>query len=144
MVMEESKSNSNAKIRLLGSLVASSKQKPLKKFAYTNEQGETFQMTKEEIKNQKGIEQAVKADVAKSKIKKIKQNMIDLIGLEVVQRMYRDKASNLHLEEWKEAMQAYPNRTGFGWTTIYTQMKQRLDALHKTKEELEVDVCFTS
>ncbi|GJR31757.1 hypothetical protein Tco_1107989 [Tanacetum coccineum] len=91
MVMEESKSNSNAKIRLLGSLVASSKQKPLKKFAYTNEQGETFQMTKEEIKNQKGIEQAVKADVAKSKIKKIKQNMIDLIGLEVVQRMYRDK-----------------------------------------------------
>ncbi|GKE14433.1 hypothetical protein Tco_1422010 [Tanacetum coccineum] len=42
MVEEESKSDSDAEIRLLGSLVESSKQKPLKKFAYINEQGETF------------------------------------------------------------------------------------------------------
>nr|GEZ01564.1 hypothetical protein [Tanacetum cinerariifolium] len=36
-------------------------------------------------------------------------------------------------------MQACPKRTRFGWTTIYTQMRQRLDALHKTEEELKLD-----
>ncbi|GKA91533.1 hypothetical protein Tco_0813403 [Tanacetum coccineum] len=36
-------------------------------------------------------------------------------------------------------MQTCPKRTGFRWTTIYTKMRQRLDAFHKTKEELELD-----
>nr|GEU33822.1 hypothetical protein [Tanacetum cinerariifolium] len=91
MVKEESKSDFDAEIRLSGSLVESSKQKPLKKFPYINEKGETFQMTEVEITNQKGIEHAIKADVDKSEIKKAKQDLIDLLGLDVVERMYNDK-----------------------------------------------------
>ncbi|GKA28199.1 hypothetical protein Tco_0714367 [Tanacetum coccineum] len=45
----------------------------------------------EEIENQKGIGQAVKADVAKSEINKGKKDLIDLFGLYVVEKMYRDK-----------------------------------------------------
>nr|GEW41239.1 hypothetical protein [Tanacetum cinerariifolium] len=47
------------------------------------------------------------------------------------------KTSDLHLGEWKEVMDAYPKRTRAGWTTIYSQIRQRLDAFHKTKAELE-------
>nr|GEZ87988.1 hypothetical protein [Tanacetum cinerariifolium] len=118
----ESESDSDVKIRLSGSLVESLKQKPLKKFVYINEKGKTIQITQEEIENQKGIDKTVKADAAKSEIKKVKQDLIDLGGLGVVERMYRDKV-----------------KTCFGWTTIYTQMRKRLDAFHKTKEELEMD-----
>ncbi|GKD12684.1 hypothetical protein Tco_1197091 [Tanacetum coccineum] len=56
VVKEECESESDAKIRVSGSLVESSKHKPLKKIIYINEKDETLQMTKEEIKNQKGIE----------------------------------------------------------------------------------------
>nr|GEU40630.1 zinc finger, CCHC-type [Tanacetum cinerariifolium] len=91
VVEEESKSDSDVKNSLSGSLAESLKHKPLKKFTYINENGETFQMTEEETKNQKGIKKAVKADVAKSKIKKGKQDLIDLLGLDVVEKMYKDK-----------------------------------------------------
>ncbi|GJT88113.1 hypothetical protein Tco_1069830 [Tanacetum coccineum] len=77
------------KFKPSGPFVESSKQKPLKKFTYINEKGETFQMAEEEIENQKGIEQIVKA--AKSEIKKGKQDLIDLLGLDVVEKMYKDK-----------------------------------------------------
>ncbi|GJW20636.1 hypothetical protein Tco_0031258 [Tanacetum coccineum] len=45
----------------------------------------------EEIRKQKEIKQSVKADVAKAEIKKGKKELIDLLGLEVVERMYKDK-----------------------------------------------------
>nr|GEU40416.1 hypothetical protein [Tanacetum cinerariifolium] len=45
----------------------------------------------EEIENQKGIEQIVKDDVAKSEIKKAKQDLINLVGLDVVEILYMDK-----------------------------------------------------
>ncbi|GJV92636.1 hypothetical protein Tco_1540449 [Tanacetum coccineum] len=65
-----------------------------------------------EIKNQKKIGQAVKADVAKAKIKKGKEEFFDLQGLDV----------------------------GIaGWTTIYSQIRKILDNLYKIKEELEVE-----
>ncbi|GJU67280.1 hypothetical protein Tco_1253539 [Tanacetum coccineum] len=126
VVEEESESDFDAEIRLSGSLVESSKQKPLKKFAYINEKGETFQMTKVEIKNQKGIEQVVKADVAKSEIKKAKQDLIDLLGwiwwkrctrirsIGMIVQKKSFKANDLHLGEWKEVMEACAIRTGAG------------------------------
>ncbi|GKC07947.1 hypothetical protein Tco_0999557 [Tanacetum coccineum] len=101
----------------------------------------------------------VKVDVAKSKIKKGKQNLIDLVGLKVVEKMYRDKVkyekyylkmlnqralgkiTNYDvLSRGKEVMDASPKRTGVGWTTIYAQMRQRLDALRKAEAELELDL----
>ncbi|GKC73374.1 hypothetical protein Tco_1119257, partial [Tanacetum coccineum] len=87
---EESESNSEAEVRLIGSLVESSK-KTLKKFAYINEQGETCLMIEEEIKNQKKIEQTVKANVAKDEIKQGKEELIDLLLFDVVESMYKAK-----------------------------------------------------
>nr|GEV22354.1 hypothetical protein [Tanacetum cinerariifolium] len=92
---EESKSNSYNEIKLTGSLVKTAKQKPLKNFTYINEKGETFQMTHEEIKNQKGIKHAVKADAAKSKIKKGKKYLINMLGHSVVDKVYKDKAGTV-------------------------------------------------
>ncbi|GJX89018.1 hypothetical protein Tco_0341032 [Tanacetum coccineum] len=60
---KESKSDPETEVRLLSSMVESSKQKSLKRFAFVNEQGESFLMTKEEIENQKKLEQDIKADV---------------------------------------------------------------------------------
>ncbi|GJV76534.1 hypothetical protein Tco_1508118 [Tanacetum coccineum] len=67
-------------LELLGGLLAlpgptctleeSSKSKPLTKFTYITRKGEKYQMIEEEIKNQKGIEQAAKANVVMSEIKK--------------------------------------------------------------------------
>ncbi|GJZ89310.1 hypothetical protein Tco_0661092 [Tanacetum coccineum] len=48
-------------------------------------------MTQEEIENQKGIEQASKADVVKSEIKKDKKYLIDILGHSVVDKVYKDK-----------------------------------------------------
>nr|GEV08245.1 hypothetical protein [Tanacetum cinerariifolium] len=139
------------------SLFETSKQKPLKRFTYINEKGETFQMTQEEIENQKGIKQAEKADVVKSEIKKGKAlgkitnyNVLSRGKGPITLKVYMDdglreiiqkfKASDLHLGEWKEVMDACHKRTGAGWTTIFTQMRQRLDALHKAKIKIEVDL----
>ncbi|GJX01818.1 hypothetical protein Tco_0185731 [Tanacetum coccineum] len=122
--------------------------------------------SKKEIENQKGIKQAKKVDVVKSEINKGKQDLIDLVGLEVVEKMYRDKVkynkyclkmlngrdlgkiTNCNMLSRgkgpitlkKEVMHACPKRTGAGWTTIFTQMRQRLDALHKAETELELDL----
>ncbi|GJU13854.1 hypothetical protein Tco_1136250 [Tanacetum coccineum] len=148
------------------------------------------EVTEEESRSDSDDEIKLSVDVAKSKIKKGMQNLIDLVGLKVVEKMYRVKvkynkyylkmlnqralgkiinydvlsrgkgpiplkvyrddgsdeiiqnfkASNLHLGEWKEVMDASPIRTGAGWTTINAQMRKRLDALHKAKAELELDL----
>ncbi|GKB21023.1 hypothetical protein Tco_0854946 [Tanacetum coccineum] len=55
---------------------------------------------------------------------------------EIIQNL---KTSDLHLGEWKEVIKAYHKRTGAGWTTIYTQIRQRLDAFQGTEAELELD-----
>ncbi|GJV93708.1 hypothetical protein Tco_1541521 [Tanacetum coccineum] len=110
-------------------------------------------MTQEEMENQKGIKQAVKADVAKFKIKKGKKYLIDILGQNVVDKVYKDKVkvngpislkmyrdngsdeiinnfkiSELYLRELRKVMQACPKRTGAGWNTIYTQMRKRKNA----------------
>ncbi|GJT65957.1 hypothetical protein Tco_1017437 [Tanacetum coccineum] len=95
--------------RLTGSLVESFKQKTLKKFAYINEHGKTFLMTEEEIKKQKEIEQLVKADVAKAEIK------------QDAEQKGTKKRSQIVMCSQEE------------------RIKKRLDNLHKTKEELELD-----
>ncbi|GJY92158.1 hypothetical protein Tco_0507940 [Tanacetum coccineum] len=119
-------------------------------------------MTEEEMKKQKDIKQNIKADVSKAEIKEGKDELIDLLGLEVVERMYKDKVKyekycnemmNRRRQgritnydvlfrgkgEWREVMQACPNRTGAGWTTIYSQIQTIIDNLHKTEKELELD-----
>ncbi|GJY68197.1 hypothetical protein Tco_0471179 [Tanacetum coccineum] len=45
---------------------------------------------------------------------------------------YNFKISDLHVVEWKIVLDACPKRTGAGWNIIYTQIRKKLDDIHKT------------
>ncbi|GJY09579.1 hypothetical protein Tco_0377764, partial [Tanacetum coccineum] len=49
------------------------------------------------------------------------------------------KVSDLHMAEWKEVVQAYPDRKKKGWKTIYRLIKTRMEYLNQTKKELIID-----
>ncbi|GKD36754.1 hypothetical protein Tco_1256961, partial [Tanacetum coccineum] len=49
------------------------------------------------------------------------------------------KVSDLHLAEWKEAVQACPDRKEKGWKTIYGLIKTRMEYLDQTEKELKID-----
>ncbi|GJU52163.1 hypothetical protein Tco_1225877 [Tanacetum coccineum] len=110
---EESDSDSDAESRPSGTLEESSKSKPL---------------------------QNSPTSLKRSEIKKGKKSLIGIVSQDVVEMVYKDKISDLHLGEWKEVMDACLKRTGAGRSTIYTHMRQKLDALHKTEQELELDL----
>nr|GEU67415.1 hypothetical protein [Tanacetum cinerariifolium] len=110
---QESDSDSDTDSRPSSTLEESSKQKPQKKFTYINEKGERFQMYQKEIENQKGIEQDVKADVSRSKIKKGKKDLIDIVGLDVVEKVYKDKVK---YDKYRLKML---NRRAYGMITNY-------------------------
>ncbi|GKD56779.1 hypothetical protein Tco_1290166 [Tanacetum coccineum] len=50
------------------------------------------------------------------------------------------KVSDLHLAEWREVIQACPDKSEKGWKTIYGLVKTRLDQLTQTKQELKIDL----
>ncbi|GKA63099.1 hypothetical protein Tco_0762705 [Tanacetum coccineum] len=72
-------------------MVESSKPKTLKKFDYVNIQGETFFMTEEQIDEQKKIEQIFKDEIAKKEVEMRKEELIDLRGFELVEKLYKAK-----------------------------------------------------
>ncbi|GJT02720.1 hypothetical protein Tco_0823889 [Tanacetum coccineum] len=74
-----------------GSTVESSKKKELKKFYFVTEGGEHVHLTKEQISAQKKIEEEAKAEAAKREGEIRKEELIDLLGLEVVNKYYNDK-----------------------------------------------------
>ncbi|GJV96878.1 hypothetical protein Tco_1548455 [Tanacetum coccineum] len=119
-------------------------------------------MTQEEVANQKGIEHAVKADVAKSKIKKGKKYLIDILGQSVVHKVYKDKVKydkyclkmlnrraqdeninnfkirDLHLGERREVMEACPKSTRAGKPLEEQDLIIKLNLL-ATKKKKNVD-----
>ncbi|GJV35283.1 hypothetical protein Tco_1407760 [Tanacetum coccineum] len=74
-----------------GSMVESSKKKELKKFDFVTESGEHVHLTKEHISEQKKIEEEVKAEAARREGEIRKEELIDLLGLEMVNKYYNDK-----------------------------------------------------
>nr|GEY96186.1 hypothetical protein [Tanacetum cinerariifolium] len=50
------------------------------------------------------------------------------------------KASDLHLGEWIEVMNACSNRTGKGWKIIYDHIRSRIDYIHTTETELGINL----
>ncbi|GKD49679.1 hypothetical protein Tco_1278655, partial [Tanacetum coccineum] len=50
------------------------------------------------------------------------------------------KVSDLHSAEWREVIQACPNKSEKGWKTIYDLVKTRLDQLTQTEQELKIDL----
>ncbi|GJW79788.1 hypothetical protein Tco_0143763, partial [Tanacetum coccineum] len=157
-----SESDSETEVKLLCSMVESSNKKRLKIFAFIAEQGETILMIEEQLEYQNKVEQNIKVDMAKKEVELGREELVDLLGIDVVTNLYKAKlkydkycdkmlnrralgkitnydASDLHLSEWREVMNVCPKRTGARWTTIYSQINQRMINLHKTKAELELD-----
>nr|GEX03866.1 hypothetical protein [Tanacetum cinerariifolium] len=129
---EGTDSESDDTIKITGSMVESSKQKKLKKFDFVTKKGEH---------QEEGM----------------KEEWIDLLDVDVVKKkgpitlkVYREdrsdkvitdfKASDLYLSRWREVMKACPNRKGAGWSTIYGQIKTRMDYLYKTEAKLGIDL----
>ncbi|GJX10541.1 hypothetical protein Tco_0200400 [Tanacetum coccineum] len=185
---EEEESETDSEPALTSFMVESSKKKKLKKFDFVTEKGDHVHLTEEKIKEQKRIEESVKADMAKKEEEVGKEELIDLLGIDVVTNVYKAKikydkycdkmlnirllsritnydvltkkglitlnvyrddgtdevipnfkANYLHLSERRKVMQACLKRTRAGWTSIYKQIQKRMENLHKTEQELEID-----
>nr|GEV29481.1 cysteine and histidine-rich domain-containing protein RAR1 [Tanacetum cinerariifolium] len=99
------------------------------------ESGEHIHFTAEKIEEQKRIEESPKAKLAKQEVEKVKNKLVDLMGIDVVTKYYKNKLSGhitlkvhrkdgttevipnfktsvMHLAEWREVVQVCPNREG--------------------------------
>ncbi|GJS33279.1 hypothetical protein Tco_0531661 [Tanacetum coccineum] len=172
-----------------GYMVESSRIKKVKKFDFVIEYWKHIHLTEEQINQQNKIEEEAKVEAAKRENKVRKEELVDLLGPEVVNKYYNDKlqydryydkilnriaesritncdvltrkgpitlkvyredgtseiipnfkASDLHLDEWKEVMNVCPNRTGKGWITIYDHIHTRMDYIYTTEAELGINL----
>nr|GEU52560.1 hypothetical protein [Tanacetum cinerariifolium] len=62
---KSTKSNSDEEVYVTGSMVESSKEKKLKKFNFVTKDGRHIHLFKEQINNQKKLEEEAKAEAAK-------------------------------------------------------------------------------
>ncbi|GJV37952.1 hypothetical protein Tco_1410429 [Tanacetum coccineum] len=91
-VKESTESDSDDdETHLSGSMVESSRIKKVKKFDFVTEDGKHIHLTKEQINQQKKIEEEAKAEAAKRESEVRKEELIDLLGPEVVNKYYNDK-----------------------------------------------------
>ncbi|GKF23126.1 hypothetical protein Tco_0075448 [Tanacetum coccineum] len=87
---ESTSSGSDDETHLTGSMVEPSKAKNIKKFDFVTKGGKHIHLTKEEINHQKKIEEEAKAEAAKRESEVRKEELVDLLGLEVVNKYYND------------------------------------------------------
>ncbi|GKD86425.1 hypothetical protein Tco_1357579 [Tanacetum coccineum] len=69
----------------------SSKPKKLKKFDFVTEGGDHIHLTEEQIREKKRIEELVKADLAKQEVEVGKEELVDLLGIDVMKGFYKAK-----------------------------------------------------
>ncbi|GKD42452.1 hypothetical protein Tco_1267097, partial [Tanacetum coccineum] len=91
-VKESTESDSDDdETHLSGSIVESSRIKKVKKFDFVTEDGKHIHLTEEQINQQKKIEEEAKAKAAKHESEVRKEELIDLLSPEVVNKYYNDK-----------------------------------------------------
>ncbi|GJR38579.1 hypothetical protein Tco_1214263 [Tanacetum coccineum] len=73
------------------SMVETSKQKKLKKFGFVTKGSKEIHLTAEKIEEQKRIEESLKAELAKQEVEKVKNELVDLMGTDVVTQYYNKK-----------------------------------------------------
>ncbi|GJZ87527.1 hypothetical protein Tco_0659137 [Tanacetum coccineum] len=88
---ESTNSDSDDKTHVTGFMVETSRIKKLKKFDFITEDGKHIHLTKEQINQQKKIEEEAKVEVAKQEGEVRKAKLVDLLGAEVVNKYYNDK-----------------------------------------------------
>nr|GEY75828.1 DNA-directed DNA polymerase [Tanacetum cinerariifolium] len=72
-------------------MVKSSKKKKLKRFDFVTKGGEHVYFTADKIEEQERIEESLKAELAKQEVEKVKNDLVDLIGIDVVTKYYKNK-----------------------------------------------------
>ncbi|GKD28724.1 hypothetical protein Tco_1239502 [Tanacetum coccineum] len=94
-VTEEENSNSGSDNdetdEVPGQMTGSSKVKKLKRFDYVTEGGKHVHLSKEDISQQKQIEEKAKADAAAQEKEARRTELINLLGQEVVEQCYKNK-----------------------------------------------------
>ncbi|GKB85839.1 hypothetical protein Tco_0958111 [Tanacetum coccineum] len=88
---ESTNSDSDDDTHLTGSMVEPSKAKKINKFDFVTGGGKHIHLTKEEINHQKKIEEEAKAKATKCENEVRKEELVDLLGPEVVNKYYNDK-----------------------------------------------------
>ncbi|GJS54443.1 hypothetical protein Tco_0627805 [Tanacetum coccineum] len=88
---EGSDSESNDIVNLTGSKVESLRKKELKKFDFVTKDGDHIHLTEEQIKEQNKIEESTKAEAAKHEVEVRKEELVDLLGPDVVSKYYKAK-----------------------------------------------------
>ncbi|GKA87032.1 hypothetical protein Tco_0808743 [Tanacetum coccineum] len=88
---ESTKSDYDDEADVTGSMVKSSKVKNLKKFDFVTKDGRQIHLSKEQINNQKKLEEEAKAKAAKQEGEVREAELIDLLSLEVVHKYYNYK-----------------------------------------------------
>ncbi|GJX68182.1 hypothetical protein Tco_0303909, partial [Tanacetum coccineum] len=76
---------------LSGSMIKSYRIKKVKKFNFVTEDGKHIHLTKEQINQQKKIQEEAKAEAAKHESEVRKEELIDLLSPDVVNKYYNDK-----------------------------------------------------
>ncbi|GJX88153.1 retrovirus-related pol polyprotein from transposon TNT 1-94 [Tanacetum coccineum] len=71
--------------------IESSKKNKLKKFSFITKGGEKIHLTAKKIEEQKRIEETLKAELAKQEVEKVKSELVDLLGIDVVTHYYNKK-----------------------------------------------------
>ncbi|GJW96413.1 hypothetical protein Tco_0178221 [Tanacetum coccineum] len=87
----ESDSDDDETRHVPGFMVESSRIKKAKKFDFITKHGKHVHLTEEQINQQKKIEQEAKAEATRCKGEIRKEELIDLLGPEVVKKYYNDK-----------------------------------------------------
>ncbi|GJS97779.1 hypothetical protein Tco_0804747 [Tanacetum coccineum] len=98
---ESSNSESDDTINLTGSRVESSRTKKLKKFDFFTEDGDHVHLTEDQIQEQKRIEESVKAEAAKHEVEVRNEELVDLLGPDVVSKYYK---ANLQYDKYCDKM----------------------------------------
>nr|GEV62404.1 hypothetical protein [Tanacetum cinerariifolium] len=144
-VEEESDSDLDAKSRPSGTLEESSKSKPLQNSPTSLKKNVVEMVHKDKVKYDKYylmmLNRRVQGKITNYDVLTRGKGHINLKvykddGLSEI--IYNFMISDLHFGEWKDVTNACPKRTRARWSTIYTHMRQKLDAPHKTKQELEL------
>nr|GEV31238.1 hypothetical protein [Tanacetum cinerariifolium] len=97
---ESTKSDSDDEAHVSGFMVRSSKTKKLNKFDFVTEEGKHIHLTEEQINHQKKLEEEAKAEAAKQEGEARKAELIDLLGLEIVHKYY--KQDFVTIEDFKD------------------------------------------
>ncbi|GJT56099.1 hypothetical protein Tco_0991153 [Tanacetum coccineum] len=141
---EETKSDSkDDHANLADSMIECSKQKKLKKFSFVTEGVTQYYNMK--LLYDKYCNKMIK----RRKISKITNCDVLTKKGSITIKVYREdgtnevisnfKVSDLHLAEWREVVQACPNKKEKGWKTVYGLRKTRMDYLDQTEKELRIE-----